>query len=106
MEHISSNAIKLSSNLYVVNNQNGVEQSLYDYFGHNSNEQRYSKKEIRKMLQNYPKRTKKYHSRGLSVYPCAFVIIDQTFECGRIYLDIVPPFTFDELVHSGNYRRL
>lgn len=96
----NNSGIKLSENLYVANNQNSFNQCLYDYFGcdDEDNDTRYSKKEIREMLQNYPI-PNEHHSKGTPVYPCAFVIIDKTYECGRIYVDIIDPFTFDEISH-------
>jgi hypothetical protein len=107
MEYLkNNNGIRLSANLYVADNQNGFEQCLYDYFGHNTNDPSYTKKEIREMVQNYPKYDPEWHSLGHAIYPCAFVIIDHTFECGRIYIDIIPPFSFNELVHIGPYRLL
>jgi hypothetical protein len=60
------------------------------------------KKEIREMLQNYPI-LNEHHSKGTFVYPCAFVIIDKTFECGKIYVDIIESFTFDEIAHMYMY---
>lgn len=81
---------KISQIIYLADNQNGFNQSLYDYFECNSNESNYSKKDIRKMIQNFPTK-----------YPCVFAIIDKVFECNRIYIDIVEPFVFDELNHGG-----
>ena len=69
---------KLSGVIYFAKNQNGFNNSLYDYFGHNNGGVRYSKDKIREMTQNFP-----------VFYPCVFAIIDQTFECMRVYIDVI-----------------
>lgn len=91
---------KLSTSLYVAFNQNSFNQCLYDYFGHNNNEPRYNKKVIRKMLENYPAYKEEWHKGGQQIYPCAFIIIDKTMECNKIYIEVIPPLTFDEISHE------
>ena len=67
-----SKFVKLCGHCYIVENQNGFNNALYDFYlrdGH-------SKENIRKMVQDFPKS-----------YPCGIVIVDQTFECMRIYIE-------------------
>lgn len=66
------NFIKKSGHLYDVKNQNGFNSALYQYFDYTP------KSEVRRMLQNWPKK-----------YPCRINIIDQSFECGRVYVEIM-----------------
>lgn len=61
---------------YKVKNQNGLNNALYDYY--TPEETGRTKKEIRNALQNWPIK-----------YPCKIIIIDDMFECNRIYLDII-----------------
>ena len=72
---------KVTHSVYSVENQNGFNNALYDYFNANDDgtNNAFSKKEVRKMIQNFPEK-----------YPTSIVIIDQTFECNRIYIE-----TFD-----------
>jgi hypothetical protein len=64
---------------YKIKNQNGLNNALYDFYDatNHGNDSRYSKKEIRKSLENYPIQ-----------YPCKITIIDNMFECNRIFVDI------------------
>ena len=71
-----NNFKKITGHLYTARNQNGFNNALYDYFGEETS---YTKKEIREMIQNHP-----------TIYPTAFVIVDMTFECNRMYIE-----TFD-----------
>lgn len=69
---------KITDHVYHVENQNGFNNALYDYFdvlrddGGGTRE----KKEIREMVQNFPKK-----------YPTTIVIVDQSFECRRVYIE-------------------
>lgn len=72
-----SNFKKITNHLYTVENQNGFNNALYDYF-QCIDENSKSKKEVREMIQNFPK-----------TYPTTFVIIDQSFECGRVFIEII-----------------
>jgi len=69
---------KITGHLYSAENQNGFNNALYDYFSatDNGDNNTYSKKKVREMVQNFPE-----------VYPTAFVIVDQSFECGRVYIE-------------------
>jgi ATP-dependent helicase/DNAse subunit B len=60
---------------YKVKNQNGLNNALYDFYDPENNGR--TKIDIRKALENYPIK-----------YPCKIFIIDQMFECRKIYLDI------------------
>lgn len=62
---------KVSGHCYHVANQNGFNNALYDFYNENGN-----KEAIRKMVQNYPK-----------YYPTTIIIIDQSFECNRLYIE-------------------
>lgn len=66
---------KHSGHLYTVKNQNGLNNALYDYFDVVDDTK---KESIRSMLQNFPR-----------YYPISIVIIDQSFECNRVYLECV-----------------
>ncbi len=69
---------KITGHVYKVKNQNGFNNALYDYFGASDNEEpnTYTKSKVREMIQNYPK-----------IYPTTIVIIDNSFECGRVYIE-------------------
>lgn len=76
------NYIKISEHSYLIKNQSSFNKALYNYFGldkEENNESNYTKKEIRKMVQTYP-----------TVYPCLIIIVNQTFECNRIYTECIP----------------
>lgn len=72
-------------------NQNGFNNALYDYFNATDDgiDNTYSKKKVREMFQNFPE-----------IYPTTIVIIDQSFECGRIYIE---NFDIDYEAHSYKY---
>ena len=72
---ITMNFKKETGFRYKIKNQNGLNNALYDYYDPENNGR--TKTEIRKALQNYPNK-----------YPCKITIIDQMFECCRIYVDI------------------
>jgi hypothetical protein len=61
-------------------NQNGFNNALYDFYEAVDESfppfWPYSKKDVRGMVQNWPKK-----------YPCNINIIDKTHECGRIYIE-------------------
>jgi len=77
---------KITGHCYAVKNQNGFNNSLYDYFGVESNGA-YSKERIREMLQNFPTR-----------YPTTIIIVDLSFECGSVYIE---HFDMDDVWHSS-----
>lgn len=60
------------ANHYKVNNQNGFNNALYHYYG-----DKFTKQEIRAMVQNYP-----------TVYPCEIYIMDFTMQCHRIFVQV------------------
>ena len=67
-----------NGHLYSVKTQNGLNQALYDFFNATDDGDNctHSKEHVRKMVQNFPRR-----------YPVSFVIVDQSFECERVYLE-------------------
>lgn len=69
---------KITGHLYVAENQNGFNNAMYDYFNATNEgiENTKSKKQVRDMIQNFP-----------TIYPIAFVIVDQSFECSRVYIE-------------------
>lgn len=69
---------RITGHLYTAKNQNGFKNALYDYFNatDNSGNNTFSKKQVREMIQNHP-----------VSYPTAFVIINKSFECGRVYIE-------------------
>jgi len=76
---------RITGHVYNVENQNGFNNALYDYF----NATDVDKKKVREMVQNFPE-----------IYPTTIVIIDQSFECGRIYIE---NFDLDYEAHSYKY---
>jgi len=82
------NFIKHTGHLYTVKNQNGLNNALYDFYDAVDNPEypQRSKKEVKKMVQNIP-----------PYYPISMVIIDQAFECNRVYLEF---FDIDEASHK------
>lgn len=82
---------KITSHVYNVENQNGFNNALYDYFGDTDDgkDNTHSKNKVREMVQNFPK-----------IYPTTIVIIDQSFECGRVYIE---NFDLDEQAHLYKY---
>ena len=82
---------KITGHVYNVENQNGFNNALYHYFGATDNGENntYSKKEVREMVQNFPE-----------MYPTTIVIIDNSFECGRVFIE---SFDLDWEAHSYKY---
>lgn len=78
---------KITGHVYNVENQNGFNNALYDFYGASDDcdNCRYSKKRVRGMVENYPK-----------IYPRTIVIIDKVFECGKIHIE---DFDLDEESH-------
>lgn len=100
----NKNFIKLSNSIYIANNQNGFNQAVYDFFGHNDNELPiyHTKKELRSMNYNYPH----YDKSGNHPYPCMFAIVDDTFNQGRYYIDIIPKNTLNKILNDERYKNL
>ena len=69
---------KITGHLYTAENQNGFNNAMYDYFNATDNgvDNTRTKKEVREMIQNFP-----------ISYPCAFAIVDMSFECSRVYIE-------------------
>lgn len=82
---------KITGHVYNVENQNGFNNALYDFFSatDDGKNNTVSKKDVRRMIQNFPK-----------IYPTTIVIIDQTFECARVYIET---FDLDEQAHLYKY---
>lgn len=82
---------KITGHVYNVENQNGFNNALYDYFSatDDGNNNTKSKKTVKEMVQNFPK-----------IYPTTIIIIDQSFECGRVYIE---SFDIDWEAHSYKY---
>jgi len=80
---------KITGHVYNVENQNGFNNALYDYFCAIDKEDgkgnSYTKEKVRKMVQNFPE-----------IYPTTIVIIDNSFECSRVYIE---NFDLDEESH-------
>lgn len=70
--------IQITGHVYKVKNQNGFNNALYHYFGATDNGEgrNYTKKEVRKMVENWPK-----------IYPTCIVIVDNSFNCARVYVE-------------------
>ena len=69
------NYIKFTYNIFVVKNQNGFNNSLYDFM--NADECFYSKQDIRSMVTDFPKS-----------YP-AVVILHKIYEISRISVEVL-----------------
>lgn len=69
------NYIKITYNIFVVKNQNGFNNALYDFMG--SHDSFYSKQEIRYMATDFPKS-----------YP-AVVILHEIYDISRISVDVL-----------------
>lgn len=69
------NYIKITYNIFVVKNQNGFNNALYDFMG-NANSY-YSKQELRSMITDFPKS-----------YPAA-VIFHKEYDIGRISVEVL-----------------
>ena len=84
-----SGFIQVTGHLYMVKNQNGLNNALYDFYGATDNGENFtkSKKEVRNMMQDVP-----------PYYPISVVIVDQSFECNRVYLEF---FDIDEVAHGS-----
>lgn len=72
------NFIQHTGHLYTVKNQSGFNAALYDYYDADKHNNSLSKAEVRKMVQSWPIK-----------YPTSIIIIDQAFECSRIYIEIL-----------------
>lgn len=81
---------RIIGHLYTAENQNGFNNALYNYFNATDNGENntFSKKQVREMMEPHP-----------VSYPTAFVIINKSFECGRVYIE-----EFD-LDWEGHYSR-
>ena len=69
------NYIKITYNIFVVKNQNGFNNALYDYMDVANSY--YSKQELRSMVTDFPKR-----------YPSA-VIFHKEYDIGRISVEVL-----------------
>jgi len=81
--------IQVAGHLYMVKNQNGLNNALYDFYGATDSGENFtkSKKEVRSMVQDVP-----------PYFPISVVIVDQSFECNRVYLEF---FDMDEVSHGS-----
>jgi hypothetical protein len=66
----------ICGNTYLIKNQNGFNNAIYDFMDAENNE----KESIRKAVQNFPTK-----------YPTIISIYSQMFECSRIHIDITEP---------------
>ncbi len=82
---------KITNHLYKVENQNGLNNALYDYFQTTDNGEDFtkSKKTVRSMIKDKP-----------PYYPISFVIVDFSFECGRVSLEF---FDLEEEAHKFHF---
>lgn len=79
---VDDKCIRISPNIFVVKNQNGFNKALYEYKkpdngGEYDGKINYSKKELRKMVDNYPTR-----------YP-AIVNLNFVWEISKIEVEII-----------------
>ena len=75
---MNNNFEQITRHCYTALNQNGLNNALYHYFSatDNGTNNTRSKKSVREMVQDIPPH-----------FPISFVIVDLTFECGRIHLE-------------------
>jgi len=81
------NYIKITYNIFVVKNQNGFNNALYDFMRVDEG-CFYSKQELRSMVTDFPKR-----------YPAA-VIFHKEYDIGRISVDVLDKNAVSELLES------
>jgi hypothetical protein len=80
---VTMNYIKITYNIFVVKNQNGFNNALYDYVGVDDF---YSKQDIRSMVNDFPKS-----------YP-AVVILDEIDEISRISVEVLDKNKVSEIL--------
>ena len=73
-EKISNNCARISGSMYLVKNQSGFNNALYNYTRVMRGCDWYSRKEIRSMVNNYPVK-----------YPCLIALSDDFFERNIIF---------------------
>lgn len=79
---VDDKCIRISPNIFVVKNQNGFNKALYEFKkpdegGEYGDENNYSKEELRKMVNNYPKH-----------YPCV-INLNFIWEISKIEVEII-----------------
>ena len=79
---VDDKCIRISPNIFVVKNQNGFNKALYEFKkpdegGKYGDENNYSKEELRKMVDNYPKH-----------YPCV-INLNFIWEISKIEVEII-----------------
>lgn len=75
--------------MYIIKNQNGFNNALYHYTRIVRGRYRYSRKEIRGMINVFPKK-----------YPCLISLSDDFFERNVIFVDIADSGIFDSIAHA------
>jgi len=82
------NYLKITYNIFVVKNQNGFNNSLYDFMGDlmGAGDSFYSKQDIRSMVTNFPKS-----------YP-AVVILHKECEFSRIFVEVLNKNELSEML--------
>lgn len=96
---VDDKCMRISSNIFVVKNQNGFNKALYEFkkldeggeYGDGNN---YSKEELRKMVNNYPKQ-----------YPCV-INLNFIWEISKIEVDIIADSEIEILnVYLNQYKK-
>lgn len=90
------NFYKHSNHCYSVKNQNGFNNALYHYFGATDNGEfgSLSKKEVRQMVQNYPKE-----------YPSTIIVVDQSFEFNSLHIEQIKFTEKTYINYFGEYHK-
>lgn len=89
MTVIMNGFVRVTRHLYMVKNQKGLNNALYDFYGATDSGENFtkSKKEVRGMIQEVP-----------PYYPVSVVVVDQNFECCKVHLEF---FDMDEVSHGS-----
>ena len=88
-EKISNNCARISGSMYLVKNQSGFNNALYNYTRVMRGHDWYSRKEIRSMVNDYPVK-----------YPCLIALSDDFFERNIIFVDMADTNIFDPIAHA------
>lgn len=91
-EEISASCQRISGTMYLVKNHGGFNAALYNYTIVVRGYERFSKKEIRGMVDNYPVK-----------YPCLIALADDFFERNVIFVDVADSGIFGNVAHSNTW---
>ena len=88
-EKISGNCARISGSMYIIKNQAGFNNALYHYTKIVCGRDWYSRKQIRGMINTFPRK-----------YPCLISLSNDFFERDAIFVDIADSGIFDSIAHA------